>query len=589
MTETGTAGCTSLADPALSDKIDSLFACNVGDYIDLPQLVVVGLTRLPFPRDSGLCTRFATQLIFRRDKSLTTRKIHSSIIPSSNADSERERELRAWGADFEGTLSTTSFARTMKEVHKLMDVSTVDEPNRPTFSTHVFRLEICGPDEDHLSVIDVPGIFKIATPGSTTKADIRLVRNMVLGYMKNPRSIMLTVVAANVDVANQEIIEIARDLDPEDDRTLGVLTKPDLVDKGAKHKVLDIVAGRELPLKHGKEEMEQGIVDRDSAEADFEKTKLWNTVAADRYGISSLKSRLQETVTENARRAFPLVRTEINQKLKEAKTALAALGSERNTTSQQLRYLLDAITRFNAVTAQALSTHYGADKNFDKYKELRLATLVVNREVTFARSHGIYEWLRDEYHNSRGFELNNFSITMLTNVFNKQTMKWKSIALGYLSEIIFIVHNFIMRNLQICFADRRVFRNLLPYLMGDLLDVYKGAMDHVWLLLYIEREGTLKTLDHYFNDQLQKIRQSRWKAYVEQKQVNGILHVGDLDYRQDMSNESHTVQDLHDILGSYYKVAMNRFVDNVSMQAADYHLVNGLWLFIYLGTTLIHF
>lgn len=68
----------NLADPGQLDKIDKLFACGVGDYISPPQLVVVsdqssgkssvleGLSGLPFPRDSSLCTRFATQIMFRR-------------------------------------------------------------------------------------------------------------------------------------------------------------------------------------------------------------------------------------------------------------------------------------------------------------------------------------------------------------------------------------------------------------------------------------------------------------------------------------------------------------------------------------------
>ena len=42
-----------------------------------------------------------------------------------------------------------------------------------------------------------------------------------------------------------------------------------------------------------------------------------------------------------------------------------------------------------------------------------------------------------------------------------------------------------------------------------------------------------------------------------------------------MSNTEHVVQEVHDILKSYYKVARKRFVDNVIMQAADYHLVTG--------------
>jgi Dynamin family len=120
-----------------------------------------------------------------------------------------------------------------------------------TFSNDVLRLEISGPDEEHLSVIDVPGIFKNTTSGFTTKADITLVRNMVQEYMDNPRSVMLTVIPANVDIATQEILELAADADPEGLRTLGVLTKPDLVDQGAESKVVDLIAGRAHVIKLG--------------------------------------------------------------------------------------------------------------------------------------------------------------------------------------------------------------------------------------------------------------------------------------------------------------------------------------------------
>ena len=71
----------------------------------------------------------------------------------------------------------------------------------PTFSLDVLRLEINRPHENYLSVIDVPGIFKTITPSLTSKLDIALVREMVLNYIRNPRSIMLTVVLANVDIA----------------------------------------------------------------------------------------------------------------------------------------------------------------------------------------------------------------------------------------------------------------------------------------------------------------------------------------------------------------------------------------------------
>ena len=63
-----------------------------------------------------------------------------------------------------------------------------------TFSEDVLKLEVCGPEQEHFSVVDVPGIFRKTTEGVTTPADRDMVRSMVQRYMDNPRSVMLTVV-----------------------------------------------------------------------------------------------------------------------------------------------------------------------------------------------------------------------------------------------------------------------------------------------------------------------------------------------------------------------------------------------------------
>jgi hypothetical protein len=119
---------TKLADPDLLEKIDQLFACNIGEYIDLPQLVVVGdqssgkssvlegLTKLSFPRDSGLCTRFATQIIFQRKVNFVGREISASIIPAPGLDNDEEQKLRNWHATGLQALSVEGFAQMMREV-----------------------------------------------------------------------------------------------------------------------------------------------------------------------------------------------------------------------------------------------------------------------------------------------------------------------------------------------------------------------------------------------------------------------------------------------------------------------------------------
>ena len=116
---------TKIGDPALLDRIDKLFTCNVGEYIDLPQLVVVGdqssgkssvlegLTRLPFPRDSGLCTKFATQITFRKTASSS---ISVSIIPDVNGSPEYQDRISRWRKTDITQLNGQAFVEIMKEV-----------------------------------------------------------------------------------------------------------------------------------------------------------------------------------------------------------------------------------------------------------------------------------------------------------------------------------------------------------------------------------------------------------------------------------------------------------------------------------------
>lgn len=194
-----------------------------------------------------------------------------------------------------------------------MGIDPPGEKGEKPFSEDVLKIEIRGPGQQHLSVVDVPGIFKKTTAGYTTKSDMEMIKNMVSRYMRNPRAAILAVIPANVDIATQEILEMAEEFDAHGQRTLGVLTKPDLVDKGAEQSVMDLVQGRSHILSLGwcivrnlgQRELSDLSSDRHALERSFFKSREpWVSLDKDRVGIEPLQTRLREILAEIVRREF---------------------------------------------------------------------------------------------------------------------------------------------------------------------------------------------------------------------------------------------------------------------------------------------
>lgn len=114
------------------------------------------------------------------------------------------------------------------------------------FSKDVLRLEIHGPGMYPLTLVDLPGTFHTATSTKSPK-DMATVMELVESYMKKPNSIILSVICANNQLADQVVLQEAAKHDPTKTRTLGVITKPDLVHSGSssEHEYLQVIRGPE--------------------------------------------------------------------------------------------------------------------------------------------------------------------------------------------------------------------------------------------------------------------------------------------------------------------------------------------------------
>ncbi|EAT83041.2 hypothetical protein SNOG_09776 [Parastagonospora nodorum SN15] len=200
----------------------------------------------------------------------------------------------------------------------------------------------------------------------------------------------------------------------------------------------------------------------------------------------------------------------------------------------------------------------------------------VNISVSAPSGADIIDWIHELYRDSRGFELGTFDATILGVILKDQAANWGRLAHGYISDMIALVHNFIVEVLQQIAPSRRVSDGIKSLLLDDLTKMYRDAIDHTQFLLDIELNGTPATYNHYFNENLQK----RYVIYLVSKSITDCKHgtvvrLDDIVQSHPLSNARHTTLEIHDILCSYYKVARKRFADAVRMQVADCKLVTG--------------
>ena len=115
-------------------------------------------------------------------------------------------------------------------------------------SNKPINLKVFSPHVLDLTVVDLPGLTKVAVgdqPGDIQQQ----IKEMLYSYITQDNTIILAVTPANQDIANSDALELARMVDPQGDRTIGVITKLDLMDEGTDAR--DILENRFLPLKKG--------------------------------------------------------------------------------------------------------------------------------------------------------------------------------------------------------------------------------------------------------------------------------------------------------------------------------------------------
>ena len=113
-------------------------------------------------------------------------------------------------------------------------------------------------------------------------------------------------------------------------------------------------------------------------------------------------------------------------------------------------------------------------------------------------------WLKEVYRGARGFELGTLNSSLLAVTMKRQSTKWKSLVLGYIADIVTMIHDFVTDLLRVVCPVERVHLGVMSLLSDHLLEKYRSAIAHVHFLLETELDETPTTLNYYLNENPEK-------------------------------------------------------------------------------------
>uniref|UniRef100_A0A7M4FD82 Interferon-induced GTP-binding protein Mx1-like n=1 Tax=Crocodylus porosus TaxID=8502 RepID=A0A7M4FD82_CROPO len=330
------------------DLIDSLRTLGVEKDLPLPAIAVIGdqssgkssvleaLSGVALPRGSGIVTRCPLVLKLKKTApehgwkgKISYRDIHEVLQNPAQVE---------------------------KEIRKAQDAMAGEGVG---ISHELISLEISSRGVPDLTLIDLPGIARVAV-GNQPEDIGEQIKKLIKRIITKQETINLVVVPSNVDIATTEALKMAQEVDPLGERTLGILTKPDLVDKGTEEAIVDIVRNLVIHLKKGymvvKCRGQQDIQNNLSLDCAIQKERkffqdheYFSVLLDERKAtIPLLAEKLTAELVFHIYKNIPRLEDQISEELQKSSQELRKYGKGTpRTDGEKLFFLIDKIKLFN--------------------------------------------------------------------------------------------------------------------------------------------------------------------------------------------------------------------------------------------------
>lgn len=354
---------SGISDPGLIRLInrlqDAFATVGVTNPVDLPQITVIGSQS---SGKSSVLENVVGRDFLPRGTGIVTRRPLVLQLINRPASSKPAEEANAAGAGTDAKANADEWGEFLhipgKKFHNFNDIRAeiVRETEAKTgpgqgISAIPINLRIFSPNVLTLTLVDLPGLTKVPV-GDQPKDIEKQIREMILKYITRPNAIILAVTSGNTDLANSDGLKLAREVDPEGTRTIGVLTKIDLMDVGTD--VVDILAGRVIPLRlgyvpvvnRGQRDIEnnKAISSALDAEREFFENHSSYRSKAQYCGTPFLARKLNTILMHHIRNTLPEIKARIGASLAKYQAELSQLGDSILGSSQNM--VLNVITEF---------------------------------------------------------------------------------------------------------------------------------------------------------------------------------------------------------------------------------------------------
>ena len=307
--------------------IDQLRDCGVNEYIKLPRICSLGTQSSG--KSSVLESIVGLDFLPRGDGVVTRRPLELRLCHINSGEPWATFEERK-GTKF------TDFIKVRETIEKLTDE--ICKTNKNIVDRPIV-LNVYSKTCPDLTLVDLPGVTRVPI-GCQPRNIEQITIFMAKRYVEDPLTIILCVIPANSDIATSDGLKIAKEIDTTGSRTIGVLTKIDIMDPGTDAR--KILLNQEIPLKLGyvgvRNRSKQDLINKLSMaetirkEREFFKSHpVYKNLPSGHLGTDVLINKLTKIYFRMIRENLPRIVKSINERVKTAEEELASLGQPMPT------------------------------------------------------------------------------------------------------------------------------------------------------------------------------------------------------------------------------------------------------------------